>query len=122
MVRRSFRFGTVISDGIDGATIKGILAEEDFLFGDGLAPHEGVGSFIVSQEYLRSSFPAEIAVDALIVYVVVAGTIVRESVFVISHETDYGRLLGIFQERCESKTVGKRMESFPHDNDLGGWR
>src|SRR5205807_4019951 len=57
----------VVTDGFDGATFHRFLAKRFFLGRLGLLVNEGVSAVVVAFVIRRRGFPAEVAVDALIV-------------------------------------------------------
>jgi len=77
---------TVVANGFHGAPFLGLLAALLLLRSFGLFKYERVAAVIVALEIVRCGFPAEIAVNALIVHVIAAWDVIGISVYCISHK------------------------------------
>lgn len=75
----------VAADGLDRTTFHSLLALGFFFGGGGLAINVGVAPIIVAGEIGGRRFPAKIAIDALIIYVIFPGNVIRVSIGNISH-------------------------------------
>lgn len=75
----------VVADGFDRAGGDGFFAEKGFFFCFRLFEDDAVSAVVVAVEIGRGGLAAEVAVDALIVYVVFAGSVVGVFVFDVGH-------------------------------------
>lgn len=75
----------VVTDGFNRATLKGFHANRDFIFGYGLLVHVGIATFVMPREESGSSFPAKVAVDALLIDEELTCGVLRPLVCFISH-------------------------------------
>jgi hypothetical protein len=75
----------VATDGFYRASSQGFVAEGLFLVVLRLFEEVGVAAVVVTGEVGGCGLTAEVAVDALIIYVVSAGGILRVFVFEVSH-------------------------------------
>ena len=77
----------VFADGLNRATFLGLRATRLFIRILRLLVNEGVTAVLVTLEIIRSGLPAEIAVNALVVYKVGAANVFGVSVFFVSHKS-----------------------------------
>lgn len=75
----------VVSDGFDRATFEGFHALLFFFGVFGLLDHVGVASVLIARKILRRGFPAQVAVDALLIDIELACYIVFKLLTLICH-------------------------------------
>lgn len=63
-----FQVLTVVSDGLDWATVHGLLAESLLFRSFGLLVNIAVTTIVITLEICRSSLATQIAVDALVIH------------------------------------------------------
>jgi hypothetical protein len=83
---RPWLLGAVVANGLDGAAFHRFLAELLFVLGSRLLVNVGIAAVVVAAEIARGRFAAQIAVDALIVDVVLAGQVFRIAICDVSHK------------------------------------
>jgi hypothetical protein len=77
---------SVVSDGFDGAALFGFFAARFFFRGLGLLVNIRITPVLVPFEIIRRRFATQVAIDALIVYVILAGGIFRIFICDVCHK------------------------------------
>jgi hypothetical protein len=105
-------FVAVVADRLDGATLEGLHALRDFLFGRRLLVHVGITTFIMAREERGRRLTAEIAVDALLIDVEFTRSVLGPFISLIRHRWSEGQrvqLAGVSSGL--SRSVGEARES-----------
>jgi hypothetical protein len=76
---------SVIADGFDGTAFHRFLAELLFIRARRLLEDVGIAPVIIAAKVARSGFAAQVAVDALVIDIVLAGEIFGIAVCDVSH-------------------------------------
>ena len=83
---QKFRLSAVVANGFDRAAFLGFLATRFLVRIFRLLIDEGVTAVIVPFEIIRRGLAAQVAIDALIIYVIFAGDILRIFVRDVCHK------------------------------------
>jgi hypothetical protein len=78
--------GGVVADGFHWAGFLGFLAAGFFVRGGRLLVNEGVTPVVIALEIVRRRFPAQVAINALVVHVVFAGNVFSVFICSVSHK------------------------------------
>ena len=82
---RSHSAFAIIADGFDRASFHGFLAKRFFLLGARLLKHIGVAAVVAAREISRCGFPAQVAVNALVIDVKLSGHVFRVFIRNVGH-------------------------------------
>ena len=83
--RNSLTVGAIVADGFDRTTVHGFDAESFLFLICRLGLDVGITPIVGTSEIIRRGFPAQVAVDALIVHVKFSVGVFRILVFEFSH-------------------------------------
>src|SRR5438445_5312532 len=103
-----WELGSVIADRLDRTTFHCLFALGLFFRRLGLLFHVGIAAVIVAGEILRGRFAAEVAVDALIIDVILAGHIFGVSVGDVSHSSKWFQTRPILRQPLQRSSPNCR--------------
>lgn len=81
----------VVANGLDRTAFLGFFAASFFFGVFRLLVHERIAAIIVAFEIIRGRFATEIAINALIIDVILAGSVFRISIRNVSHKVSFTR-------------------------------
>jgi hypothetical protein len=78
-------FVAVVADGLNRAAFERFHTERNFFLGGRLFVNEGIATLVMTGEKRRRRFAAQIAVDALLIYVKLTGNVAFPLVCFVGH-------------------------------------
>src|SRR6266404_9746797 len=86
---RSHSAFAIVADGFDRTSCHGFLAKRLLLRGGRLLKHIGVAAVVAAREISGGGFPAQVAVNALVIAVKLSGHVVRVFIRNVGHRLSF---------------------------------
>src|ERR1700756_2397456 len=86
---RSHSAFAIVADGFDRTSFHGVLAKRLLLWGGRLLKHIGVAAVVAAREINGSGFPAQVAVNALVIDVKLSGHVFRAFIRNVGHRFSF---------------------------------